>query len=176
MKHVLRLEFTEQGLQNHRTIAGMIPRISPPSMGRILIVLGIVVLSARIIVDQNVGRTLCLFYCRNPGFGRWNFGLRIWVSSLTESEKRRGGRSASIRYDQRFRPSGPRRVWPFPPFALSDGYRPRGSAPASRTAHSEFNRNRAPATDRSSRQQTAAMSMLRSSNREKYAPENFWMQ
>src|SRR5690348_10370700 len=73
-------------------------------------------------------------------------------------------------------PSGPRRAWPFPPSALSDGYRPRGSAPASRTAHSEFNRNRAPATDRSSRQQTAAMSMLRSSNREKHAPENFLMQ
>jgi hypothetical protein len=51
-----------------------------------------------------------------------------------------------------------------------------GFAPASRTAHSEFNRNRAPATDRSSRQQTAAMSMLRSSNRKKYAPENFLMQ
>jgi hypothetical protein len=73
-------------------------------------------------------------------------------------------------------PSGPRRAWPFPSFALSDGYRPRGSAPASRTAHSKFNRNRAPATDRSSRQQTAAMSMLRSSNREKDAPENFLMQ
>jgi hypothetical protein len=43
-------------------------------------------------------------------------------------------------------------------------------------AHSEFNRNRAPATDHSSRQQTAAMSMLRSSNREKHAPENFLMQ
>jgi hypothetical protein len=73
-------------------------------------------------------------------------------------------------------PSGPRRAWPFPPFALSDRYRPRGSAPASRTPHSEFNRNRAPATDRSSRQQTAAMSMLRSSNHEKHAPENFLMQ
>ena len=53
---------------------------------------------------------------------------------------------------------------------------PRGSAAASRTAHSEFNRNHAPATDRSSCQQTAAMSMLRSSNHEKHAPENFLMQ
>jgi SRSO17 transposase len=35
----------------------------------------------------------------------------------------------------------------FPPSALPDGYRPRGSAPASRTAHSELNRNRAPTTD-----------------------------
>jgi SRSO17 transposase len=73
-------------------------------------------------------------------------------------------------------PSGPRRAWSLPPSALSDGYRPRGSAPASPTAHSEFNRNRAPATDRSSRQQTAAMSMLHSSNREKHASENFLIQ
>ena len=50
----------------------------------------------------------------------------------------------------------------------------RGSAPASRTPHPEFNRNRAPTTDRSSRQQIAAMSMLRSSNREKHAPEKLF--
>ena len=73
-------------------------------------------------------------------------------------------------------PSGPRCPRPFTPATLPDGYRSRGSAPASRTAHSEFNRNHAPATDRSSRQQIAAMSMLHSSNREKHAPENFLMQ
>ncbi len=74
-------------------------------------------------------------------------------------------------------PSGPRCARPFPPPALPDGYRPRGSAPAPRTAHSELDRNRAPATDRRSHQkQTAAMSMLRSSNRKTYATANFMMQ
>lgn len=73
-------------------------------------------------------------------------------------------------------PSGPRRTWPFPPSALSDGYRPRGSALASRAAHSELNRNRAPAIGRSSRQKPAAMSMLRRSNRKTHAPEKFMMQ
>jgi SRSO17 transposase len=74
-------------------------------------------------------------------------------------------------------PSRPRCARPFPPPALPDGYRPRGSAPAPRTAHSELDRNRAPATDRRSHQkQTAAMSMLRSSNRKTYATANFMMQ
>ena len=73
-------------------------------------------------------------------------------------------------------PSGSRCARPFPPLALPDGYRPRGSAPASRTAHSKLDRNRAPATDRRSHQQTPAMSMLRSSNRKAYAPANFMMQ
>src|SRR5450756_1134380 len=67
-------------------------------------------------------------------------------------------------------PSAPRRAVRFPPSALPDGYRPRGSASASRTAHSKLDRNRASATDRRSRQQTAAMSMLRSSNRKTHAP------
>jgi SRSO17 transposase len=73
-------------------------------------------------------------------------------------------------------PSAPRRAGRFPPSALPDGYRPRGSAPASRTAHSKLDRNRAPAIDRRSRQQTAAMSMLRSSKRKTHAPTNFMMQ
>jgi hypothetical protein len=57
-------------------------------------------------------------------------------------------------------PSGPRSDVQFPPSALPDGYRPRGSAPASRTAHSELNRNRAPTTDCDSRPEITAMSML----------------
>jgi SRSO17 transposase len=73
-------------------------------------------------------------------------------------------------------PSTPRRARPVPPFALPDGYRPRGSARASRTGHSKLDRDRSPATNRRSRQQTAAMSMLRSSNRKTHAPANFMMQ
>jgi SRSO17 transposase len=73
-------------------------------------------------------------------------------------------------------PSGPRCAVQFPPSALPDGYRPRGSAPASRTAHSELNRNRAPATDCDSRPEITAMSMLRGFNRKTHAPTNFMMQ
>jgi SRSO17 transposase len=73
-------------------------------------------------------------------------------------------------------PCGPRCARPFPPSALPDGYRPRGSAPASRTAYSELDRNRAPATDRRSRQVSAAMPMLRRSNRKTDEAENFVMQ
>ena len=71
---------------------------------------------------------------------------------------------------ERIPPSAPRRAVRLPPSALPDGYRPRGSASASRTAHSKLDRNRASATDRRSRQQTTAMSMLRSSNRKTHAP------
>ena len=73
-------------------------------------------------------------------------------------------------------PSGPRCAVQFPPSALPDGYRPRGSAPASRTAHSELNRNRAPTTDCDSRPEITAMSMLRGFNRKTHAPTNFMMQ
>ena len=44
--------------------------------------------------------------------------------------------------------------------AVPDGYRPRGSAVAARTAHSELDRNHAPAADRRACQTPAAMSML----------------
>jgi hypothetical protein len=73
-------------------------------------------------------------------------------------------------------PSRPHCARPFPPSAVSNGYRPRGSALASRTAHSELDRNRAPAADRRSHQQTAAMSVLRGANRKTHAPANFMMQ
>ncbi len=73
-------------------------------------------------------------------------------------------------------PSEPRRAMPFPPSALPDGYRPRGSASAPRTAHSELDRNRAPASDRRSRHISAAMPMLRRSNGKRGANETFVMQ
>jgi hypothetical protein len=67
-------------------------------------------------------------------------------------------------------PSASRRARRFPPSALPNGYRPRGSASASRTAHFEFDRNHAQTTDHRSRPEIAAMSMLRSSNRKTHAP------
>jgi SRSO17 transposase len=73
-------------------------------------------------------------------------------------------------------PSAPRCAMQFPPSPLPNNYRPRGSTPASRTAHSELDRNRAPTTDRRSRQETTAMSMLRGFNRKTHAPTNFMMQ
>src|SRR5208283_3185912 len=73
-------------------------------------------------------------------------------------------------------PSGPRCARQFPSAPLPDGYRPRGSASASRTPHSEFDRNRAPATDRRSRQVSAKMPMLRRPKRTTGATENFVMQ
>jgi SRSO17 transposase len=73
-------------------------------------------------------------------------------------------------------PSAPRCAVPLQASALSDGYRPRGSAPASRTAHSKLDRNHAPTTHRRSRHETTAMSMLRSSNRKTHPPTDFVMQ
>jgi SRSO17 transposase len=61
-------------------------------------------------------------------------------------------------------PSGPRSTKLLPAPAVPTGYRPRGSAAAARTACSEFNRNDAPAIDRSSRQGSPAMPMLCCSN------------
>ena len=77
---------------------------------------------------------------------------------------------------QTISPSGSRCAGPFTPSALPDGYRPRGSAATSRTAHSKLDRNRAPTTDHRSHQQIAAMSMLRSSHRKICPPANFMMQ
>jgi SRSO17 transposase len=57
-------------------------------------------------------------------------------------------------------PSRPRSTGPFPKLAVPDSYRPRGSAVAARTACSEFDRNDASTTDRSSRQHAATMPML----------------
>jgi SRSO17 transposase len=73
-------------------------------------------------------------------------------------------------------PCGPRCARQFASATLPDGYRPRGSAPTSRTAHSELDRNCAPAIDRRSRQGTPAMPMLLRSNRTTGATEKFVMQ
>ena len=58
-------------------------------------------------------------------------------------------------------PSRPRSTGRLPKLAISDSYRPRGSAAAAPTARSEFDRDNAPAADRSSCQDVAAMPMLR---------------
>jgi len=68
-------------------------------------------------------------------------------------------------------PSGPRSAGLFTAPALSDHYRPRGSAIAARTAHPKLDRNHAPPADRRSRQQPAAMPMLSISNRETFVSE-----
>ncbi len=73
-------------------------------------------------------------------------------------------------------PSGPRQARPFAPPALPKGYRPRGSAAASRAARSELDRNGAPATDRTSRQDAAAMSLLCRANHKTEAAEKYVMQ
>jgi SRSO17 transposase len=57
-------------------------------------------------------------------------------------------------------PSRPRSAGALPKLAVPDSYRPRGSADAARTARSEFDRDNAPAADRSSCQNVAAMPML----------------
>jgi SRSO17 transposase len=58
-------------------------------------------------------------------------------------------------------PSRTRSTGRLPKLAISDSYRPRGSAAAAPTARSEFDRDNAPAADRSSCQAVAAMPMLR---------------
>ncbi|MGH8703436.1 MAG: IS701 family transposase [Burkholderiales bacterium] len=73
-------------------------------------------------------------------------------------------------------PSGPRSATLFPELAISDGYRPRGSADTARTPHSKLDRNHAPTPHRRSRQDPAAMSMLRGSGRKTTAPKNFLTQ
>ena len=73
-------------------------------------------------------------------------------------------------------PSGPRSAALFQQLAVPDGYRPRGSAAAARTAHPELDRDHAPTADRRSRQKPAAMSMLRRSNRTLVAAQKFMTQ
>ena len=73
-------------------------------------------------------------------------------------------------------PSGPRSTRLFPPVALSDGYRPRGSAAAARTSHPKLDRNHAPPPDRRSGQNSAAMSVLLSTPDKTLATEDFVMQ
>ncbi|HEY2755446.1 MAG TPA: transposase, partial [Pseudolabrys sp.] len=55
--------------------------------------------------------------------------------------------------------------------AIPNGYRPRGSASANRTTPPKLDRDHAPTLDRSARQHTVEMPMLRSSNSEKTATQ-----
>ena len=73
-------------------------------------------------------------------------------------------------------PSAPRRARPFSSPALPDGYRPRGSAVASRTAHSQLDCNGATKVDRRYRRHAAEMPMLRSASGQTSTAEKFVMQ
>ena len=73
-------------------------------------------------------------------------------------------------------PYGPRPTRRFTLPALSDGYRPRGSAAATRAPHPELHRNHAPTADRRPRQKPAPMPLLRRSNRATNTSQKFVMQ
>jgi SRSO17 transposase len=73
-------------------------------------------------------------------------------------------------------PCGPRPTRRFTLPALSDGYRPRGSAAATRAPHPELDRNHAPTADRRPRQKPVAMPLLRRSNRATSTSQKFVMQ
>jgi SRSO17 transposase len=73
-------------------------------------------------------------------------------------------------------PSGARSSRALPASAVSNGYRPRGSATAPRAARSEFNCDNAPTTDRSPRQDIAAMPMLCRSDTKTFTAEKFMTQ
>jgi SRSO17 transposase len=73
-------------------------------------------------------------------------------------------------------PSRPRSTGPLPKLAVPDSYRPRGSAAATPTARSQFDRDNAPAADRSSCQDVAAMPMLCRADQKTGAAEKFMTQ
>jgi SRSO17 transposase len=73
-------------------------------------------------------------------------------------------------------PSGPRSARPFATPALSHDYRPRGSAAAPRAPHPELDRDPATPPDRRSRQNSATVSMLLSTNATPLATPKFVMQ
>jgi SRSO17 transposase len=66
-------------------------------------------------------------------------------------------------------PSGPRAATGVPVLELPAGYRPRGAADQIRTSHSRLDRNAAPANDRSPRQASIEMPLLRPKNRARQA-------
>lgn len=72
-------------------------------------------------------------------------------------------------------PSGPCAATTFALPVVPDGYRPRGAAATARTPHPELDRDGAPTTDRRSRQKPAAMSVLRTPNRDG-KPQNLMTQ
>src|SRR6202008_1377787 len=59
-------------------------------------------------------------------------------------------------------PSGPHSTRPFKKLAVSNGYRPRGSAPATRTSHPELDCDDAAKTDRCHRPELLTLSLLHS--------------
>ena len=73
-------------------------------------------------------------------------------------------------------PCGPRSARLFATPALSHDYRPRGSAAAPRAPHPELDRNPATPPDRRSRQNSATVSMLLSTNATTLATQKFVMQ
>ncbi len=73
-------------------------------------------------------------------------------------------------------PSGSRPATLLPELAVSDGYRPRGSAAPTRAAHPKLDRNHAPTAYRCSRQNLAAMSMLQRCARNTVAAQKFMTQ
>ena len=70
-------------------------------------------------------------------------------------------------------PSGLRSGGSFPQSAVPRRYRPRGSAAAAGTARPRFNRDHAPATDRSSRQRIVPVPVLYRSDVEAVTPGSF---
>jgi SRSO17 transposase len=73
-------------------------------------------------------------------------------------------------------PSGPRSGRPFKELAVPDSYRPRGSAAAARTSRPQLDRDDAPKTDDRPHRQSVTMPMLRNSNPQKRAEQNFMTQ
>lgn len=73
-------------------------------------------------------------------------------------------------------PSAPRSAVPFQAPDLPDGYRPRGSAAASQTAHSKLDCDHAPTTHPHPRQTPATMSVLRRSHRASSTAQTFMTQ
>ena len=73
-------------------------------------------------------------------------------------------------------PSRPRCTGFVPAAALSEGYRPRGSAAAARTSHPQLDRHHAPPPDCRSGQNSATMPVLLSTRDKTIATEKFVMQ
>ena len=77
---------------------------------------------------------------------------------------------------ERIPPCGPRSTTLFKKLAVPDGYRPRGSAAATRTPYSELRRNHAPAINHCNGQDSVAMPLLRNSNPETPVSKSFMTQ
>jgi SRSO17 transposase len=73
-------------------------------------------------------------------------------------------------------PPEPRRATPFPPLAVPDGCRPRGSAITAPTSHPQLDRHDAPMADGRSRQTPLAMSVLQRCRQTAVTAQNFMTQ